>query len=182
MNTAVSRPSTPWFMLFSRLFLFAGIQAIFTVAFSIAGASNAWETAANWWPLVVTIANLLGVALLVRIFRAEGKRYWDIFCIERQHVKGDLLALLGITLLIAPVSYFPNILLGRWLFGDPSATLALFVRPLPFWAVYASLLLFPITQGLAEIATYFAFVTPRLETQGLRPWLAIILPALVLGL
>jgi hypothetical protein len=182
LNATVAKSPTPWIMLFSRLILFAGIQAIFAMLFSIGGVTHAWESAANWWPIVVSIANAICVALLIRMSRAEGKRYWDMFRIERKHVKGDLLTLLGITIIAAPLSILPNILLGGWLFGDSNATLDMFVRPLPLWVVYASIVLFPVTQGLAEIATYFGFVMPRLEAQGVRPWLAIALPALLLGL
>jgi hypothetical protein len=48
--------------------------------------------------------------------------------------------------------------------------------------VYASIVLFPLTQGLVEIPTYFSYIMPRLEAQGMRPWLAISLPAIMLGL
>jgi len=182
MNTAVPKSTTPWFMLFSRLILFAGIQILFALGFLLAGSTKAWDDSAAWWPISVTIANLVCVVLLVRIFRAEGKRYWELFHIERQHIKGDLLALLGLFIIAGPVSYFPNPLLSTALFGDPQAVLPLFMRPLPTWAAYASIFLFAITQGLAELATYFGFVMPRLEAQGMRPWLAITLPAMMLGL
>ena len=56
------------------------------------------------------------------------------------------------------------------------------VRSLPLWAAYASLVLFPLTQGMAELASYFAYSMPRLESRGMRPWLAITLPALALSL
>lgn len=178
--TATSR--TPWFMLFARVSLFAGVQALFALGFSWAGSSRAWESSASWWPLIVTIANVVCVAGLIRIFRGEGKRYRDIFRFRREHVKGDLLALLGIIIIAAPVAVLPNVLLGGWLFGDASATLELLVRPLPFWAVYALTLLFPVTQGLAEIATYFGYVMPRFASSGMRPSLVIGLCALMLGL
>lgn len=181
MDTAVPKSTTPWFMLFSRLLLFASIQAIFALAFYLAGSSNTWETSANWWPVVVVITNLMCVGLLVQIFQSKGKRYWDIFRFDRQHIKGDLLALLGITVLAAPVSVLPNIILGGWLFGDSNATLDLFVRPLPLWAVYAIIILFPLSQGMAEIATYFGYIMPSFKENGMRPWLAITLPALMLG-
>lgn len=169
-------------MLFSRLILFAGIQALFALGFYFAGSSHAWEASANWWPIIVPIANLVSVALLMRNLRKEGERYRDLFRFRREHVKGDLLALLGIMLIAAPVSVLPNMLLGGWLFGDANATLDLFVRPLPFWAVYALILLFPVTQGMSEIATYFGYVMPRFVLGGMRPWLAITLSALMLGL
>ena len=112
MNTAVSKSTNLWFMLFSRLLLFASIQAIFALVFYLAGSSNSWETSANWWPMVVVITNLVCAGLLVQIFQSKGKRYWDVFRFDRQHIKGDLLAFLGITVLAAPISILPNILLG----------------------------------------------------------------------
>lgn len=115
-------------------------------------------------------------------FRAEGKPYWDIFRIRKENILGDVLIVLGLFLIGGPLGYFPNPMLSEALFGDSQLVLPLLIRPLPFWAVYASMILFPITQGLAELPTYFGYVMPRLEYQGMRPWLAITVPALMLGL
>ena len=78
-----TKPFAPWLMLFSRLILFACVQAIFALGFYLAGSKNAWETSANWWPIIVAIANLVTVVILVRSFRDEGKRYLDIFRFDR---------------------------------------------------------------------------------------------------
>jgi len=179
-----SMPSnnTPWRMLFVRTALFLVTQAFFTFGFFLVGSSSAWEQGANWWPLTVALADLICLILLIRIFTAEGKRYWDLFCINRSTLLGDLLALIGLTILVATFSYFPNIWLGQALFGSSEATLDLIVRPLPVWAVYAAILLFPVGQGITELPTYFGYITPRLEAQGLNKWLAISFPALMLGL
>ena len=171
----------PWIMLFLRTLLFASIQALFALGYYLAGKAGAWDAGAAWWPFVVTIVNLICIALLVRLFRAEGKRFWDIYRIDREHLKQDLLALLGITILLGPVGFLPNIWLGRLLFDDPQISLDLLVRPLPMWAVIISLAAFPITQGIAELATYFSYVMPRFKASGMRPWLAVSLPALLLG-
>ena len=168
-------------MLFSRISLFIGIQALFALGFMLAGANSAWEKSANWWPLVVTIANFITLFLLVRLFRREGKNFWDIFRIQKKYIKSDLLVLAGTLVLLGPVSYLPNVGLGGLLFGDPQRTLDLIVRPLPFWAVYISIILFPLTQALAELATYFFYSMPRLEAQGLSRWLAVSLASLVLA-
>jgi hypothetical protein len=172
----------PWLMLFSRTALFFTVQALFAFAFYLSDSASAWEEGANWWPIAVAAANLVVLALLIRLFKAEGKRYWDIFRFERRHIKGDLLAVFGVTLLAAPVSYLPNVMLSTLLFGSPEATLDLFIRPLPLWAVYLSILVFPLTQGLTELPTYFGYVMPRFKAQGMQKWLAISLPALMLGL
>jgi hypothetical protein len=54
-------------------------------------------------------------------------------------------------------------------------------QPLPLWAIWAALVLFPVTQGLAEIPTYMAYVMPRLEARTGWRWLAVVLPAFFLG-
>jgi hypothetical protein len=179
--TTQSSSRWPWLMLVSRISLFIGVQALFALGFLLASSSNAWENSANWWPFVVTITNFICVALLVRLFKQEGKYFWDIFRIQKEHVKSDLLALLGILVILGPVSYLPNVWLGGLLFGDPQRTLDLLVRPLPLWAVYASILLFPVSQGLAELATYFAYVMPKLESQGMHRWLAVSVTSLFLA-
>jgi hypothetical protein len=182
MIDASTKPSTPWLILFSRLVLFVSVQAFFALGFLLTGSTSAWETGANWWPFVVTIANLICVVLLIRCFRSEGRRYWDIFRIRKEIILGDVLIVLGLFLIGGPLGYFPNPLLSKMLFGDPQLVLPMMIRSLPWWAVYASIILFPITQGFAELPTYFGYVMPRLEAQGLRKWLAITLPSLMLGL
>lgn len=182
MDTNISKKSTTWIMLFSRLALFAGIQTIIALGFFLAGSTHAWESSANWWPISVTLANLMCVVLMIRLFRSEGKRYWDLFQIQRKNFLGDILITLGLFIIGGPIGYFPNPMLSKLLFGDSQLVLPFLIRPLPLWVVYASLVMFPITQGLAEIATYFGFVMPRLESNGIKKWLAISLPAIMLGL
>ncbi len=142
---------TPWLMLIARPALFLATQAIFALGFSLTGSQRAWEEGANWWLLSVALADLACLFLLVRIFKAEGKSYWDIFRINRKTIKGDLLALVLMTAIVAPFATLPNIWLGQALFGNPEATLELIVRPLPLWAVYLAILSFSIAQGFTEL-------------------------------
>jgi hypothetical protein len=171
----------PWAMLLARSVLFVVLQALFALGFYLAGSASAWDAGAAWWPLVVTLANLLCIVALIRLYQAEGKRYWDIFRLERRHLLGDVLLLVGVLVIGGPLAYFPNVLLAGWLFDDPQTVLTLFVRPLPLWAAWVGIVIFPVTQGLAEIATYMAYVMPRTEAQGLRPWQAVLLSGLFLG-
>lgn len=69
---------------------------------------------------------------------SQRRRYWAIFRIQRAHIKSDFIALVWLLILIAPVSYLPNILLANALFGDVQQALALLVRPLPGWAAVAA--------------------------------------------
>ncbi|MCE7984525.1 MAG: hypothetical protein DYG89_25405 [Caldilinea sp. CFX5] len=172
----------PWLLLFGRTFLALGIQALFAFGFYLGGAPQAWEVGAAWWPLGVTLVNLICLAAMVLLVRNEGGNYWTIFRIQRGPMKSDLMALAVILLITGPVSYLPNILLGNALFGDVQQTLTLLVRPLPMWAAVVGVLFFPITQGLVELPLYFRYVLPRLQRQGVYAGLAVALSALMLGL
>jgi len=181
--TSQSSPSPwPWLVLVSRLGFFVIIQALFALGFWLAGSTTAWDNSANWWPIVVTFSNVLSIALMSRLLQGEGQRYRDLFRIHKGNTLRDSLTVLGLFLIGGPLSYFPNPLLSKALWGDAQAVLPMLVRPLPLWAAYTALILFPLTQGLAELASYFGYSMPRLKSQGVRPWLAVSLPALVLGL
>ncbi|MRS03218.1 hypothetical protein EG832_08350, partial [bacterium] len=155
-----------WVMLPIRLILFAGLQALLALAFFLVGKTNAWDLSTNWWPLVVFFANMVCLFLLIRFYKAEGDRFWNIFKFQRDTVGKDLLALLGFLIVAGPIGFLPNIMLGNLLFGDMSIATEMFLRPLPMWAVIASILLFPATQGLVEIPTYMMYVMPRIEKGG----------------
>lgn len=86
--------------------------------------------------------------------------------------------MVGFLLVGGALGFLPNILEARWLFGDLQIALVMMMRPLPAWVAIAGFLTFPLLQGLAEIPTYMLDVQPRLERQGLRPWLATALTAI----
>ncbi len=128
-------------MLPARMLLFIAFQALFAAGYLLAGSSAAWESAANWWPITVTLANLACIALLIWLYKGEGKRYWDIFRIQRSSIKSDLLVMLGTVILFGPVAYLPNTLIAAQLFGDAATPMEMFIRPLPIWAVLISLVI-----------------------------------------
>ncbi len=171
----------PWLMLFSRSFLFLTFQAIIALVFLALNNRAAWDASAAWWPLGVMLTNFVCLGLLTRLYQKEGKSFWDIFQIERQHLKSDLLVMLIILVLSGPIALLPNILSASWLFGNQQAALDLLVRPLPAWAALVTLALFPVTQGVVEIPTYMLYVRPRLEMNGVHPWLAVLLVGLMLS-
>ena len=89
--------------------------------------------------------------------------------------------MLGFMLIAGPLGYLPNISSAQWLFGDPQIALDMLVRPLPAWAAIASFAFFPLLQGLVEIPTYMLYALPRIEAQGVRPWLAVALVSFFLS-
>ncbi|HVN53682.1 MAG TPA: hypothetical protein VMT46_05075 [Anaerolineaceae bacterium] len=182
-NLSATSSRTPWLMFFSRITLFLVFQVLFTLGFYLVGSRNAWEAGAAIWPLGVFIVNLIITAILVRLYKAEGKNYWDIYRIRSVDIKKDLLVLLGFLFIAGPAGFFPNILLSTWLFGDPQISLNLIMRPLPLWFVIAfCVVLFPLTQGLAELPTYFCYSMPRIQAQGFPRWMGVALAALMLSL
>lgn len=137
--------------------------------------------AAAWWPVTAVLANLVCIWLLHSLYRQEGARYLDIFRIQRQTIKKDLLILLGALLLTGPIAFLPNILTATWLFGAQEVALEMFLQPIPVWGIVLAAILFPITIALSELPTYFVYCMPRLEAQTGRCWLAVLLPSLFLA-
>jgi len=170
-----------WIMLPIRLILFAGLQALLALIFFLFAKPNAWDASTNWWPVIVFLANMVCLFLLIRFYKAEGDRFWNIFKFNKGSIGKDLLALLGFLIVAGPIGFLPNILLGNLLFGNVSVATELFLRPLPIWAVITSILLFPLSQGMVEIPTYMMYVMPRIEKGGLPRWAAILLPTLFLA-
>lgn len=168
-------------MLVMRSLLFLAFQTLIALVFLLIGWTDAWRDSAAWWMIAVALTDLVCLALLIYLYQQEGKRFWNVFRLERQFVKQDLLFLLGFLAIAGPAGYLPNILSAQWLFGDQQTALDMLVRPLPAWAAIIGFVSFPSLQGLVEIPTYMLYVMPRLETQGVRPWLAVLLTSFFLS-
>lgn len=182
ITTTVRQNRWPWLMLPARLVLFAFWQLVFALLLVLLGTADTWVAAAAWWPVTAVLANLVCIWLLVSLYRQEGTRFWDVFRIQRQTIKKDLLILLGTLILAGPIAFLPNMLTATWLFGTQEVALDMFLEPLPAWGIVLAAVLFPITIALSELPTYFAYCMPRLETQTGRRWLAVLLPSLFLAI
>lgn len=172
----------PFLMTILRVFLFPAFQAVFALVYWLSGAEHPWQQSIPWWPLGAALTNLLGLYLLVRLFRAEGLRYRDLLRIDRQHLGTDLLVMLGALFITGPIAWFPNIWLATALFGDPQVPAEMMFRALPLWAAAASFVLFPVTQGLVELPTYFGYAAPRLAVQWKSTWGAVLFTGFFLGI
>ncbi|MFZ6030653.1 MAG: hypothetical protein ACOYYS_23345 [Chloroflexota bacterium] len=172
--------SAPWFMLFSRSFLFVIAQALIALFLALAGINPAWQEAARWWIFFPVFANLVSIALLVFAFRSEGKRYLDILRFSRTTWKTDLLWFFGSGLIGMPIAAAPMNFLAAVIFGDPMIPIQMIFHPLPTWALVVGLL-FPLTIAFAELPTYFGYIMPRLFN-GKSPWLAYLVTSCFLAL
>jgi hypothetical protein len=153
-------------MLVSRLVLFGLFQALIALVYLSIGAAQPWRESTAWWPLTAVLTNLVVLYLLHRLAKAEGlSGLGSLYYGWRRPIKRELLIAVGLFILAGPLSMGPQSLLGQWIFGDPNGSFEIMFRPLPLWAAYPLMILFPLTIALAELPTYYAYVMPRLEAQ-----------------
>ena len=155
----------PWLMLISRSILFLLAQGLIALAVLASGARPVWNEAGRWWPFMAIFANLGSLFLLVRLYKAEGKNFWESLRFSRQTWKTDLLWLLGFSVIGLPLAALPREPLGTAIFGDPMISTRMLFQPLPDWAVVVSFL-FPLTIWFSELPTYFGYCMPRLFAGG----------------
>ena len=173
---------SPWIVLGGRTFLFITFQAFIALLSLVFQIQQAWLAGSAWWTLSVTLTNVVCLLSLVRFFKADNRKYKDLFRFERQSLKQDLLVFAGSFLLIIPISMIPNLLLANMLFGSIKTPMEMFLLPLPNWAIYSvALVLFPVTQGLVELAFYFLYCMPKIKGKTNNAMLAYCSCCLVLG-
>ena len=181
----VSRPVTttmshPWLMLISRSVLFLIFQALIALILAAAGNPSAWNESARWWTFISFLANFASLYLLVRLFNAEGKRFFDILRFSRQTWKTDLLWFVGFSIIGLPIAAAPREPLAAAIFGDATIATNMLFLPLPAWAFVLSFL-FPLTIWFAELPTYFGYCMPRLEAQLKNGWVAWLIASFFLA-
>lgn len=176
-------PSTwiPWVALFFRLGAFALFQSFVALGFLLAKNENPWQMSLAWWPFTVILTNLLCILFLIKKAQYENTSFFTQFRFHKATMKQDLLAMIGIFVITIFLVMGPNIGLAVLLFQDPQAGLKMMDYPLPLWATIISFIFLPTTQMFAEIPTYFTYISPALQKQNLKPWLAIGLAALFLS-
>jgi hypothetical protein len=153
---------------------------LIVLVLTLTGTRSSWDESARWWTFIAFLANFVSIYLLVRVFKAEGKRYLDAIRFSRATVKTDLLWFFGSSFLTLPIAALPMNFLGSAIFGDPLIPSLMLFRSLPAWAFVLSFL-FPLTIAFAELPTYFGYVMPRLESQLRNGWLAWLVASLALA-
>jgi hypothetical protein len=179
-RSAAPTASYPWLMLISRSVLFLIFQALIALVLAATSTGSAWSESARWWTFMAFLANFVSLYLLVRVFKAEGKRYWDILRFSRETWKTDLLWLFGFSIIGIPIAAVVKDPLAVAIFGDAMTPTNMLFRPLPTWAFVLSFL-FPLTIWFAELPTYFGYVMPRLEAQLRNGWIAWIIASFFLA-
>jgi hypothetical protein len=171
---------TPKFRIFSVLLS----RSLFFVIFQtiIAISLNSWQNSEKYWMLVATLSNIVSIIILVQLFKSEGKKYLDLFRFNKSLWKKDLSLFIVLALLMIPIAIVPNYFLSKWFWSDPGYPVSILFQALPAFLMYFLLIAFPITITLAELATYFGYILPRLEKVVQNKWLAVLLPVIFLSL
>jgi hypothetical protein len=177
-----ARPTAwAWGLLASRTAAFLVAQAAIAAALAASGAPEPWWSSAAWWPVAATLANVFGLALLAWRLRVEGVRWRDVLWPATSSWRRDGLTALALLPLVAAAAVLPPILIAQALWGDPTVGQNLLLAPLPGWAAWTALLLFPVTTAAVELPTYGGYVLPRLRAAGLPAISAVAIVGLVLG-
>ena len=180
ISSSATTISHPWLMLISRSVLFLIFQALIALIFAVAGTTSAWDESARWWTFMAFLANFASIYLLVRLFNAEGKRYFEVFRFSRATWKADLLWFIGFSIIAMPIVAAPREPLAIAIFGDAMTATNMLFRPLPTWAFVLSFL-FPLTIAFSKLPTYFGYCMPRLEAQLKNSWVAWLIASFFLA-
>lgn len=153
-----------WLLLPSRLVLFAFFQLVIGLALWAEAGRFDFQGAGIYWAFSALGGNILTILILRSVYRSEGLSFLDLYKFSRGTIARDLLVTVGLFVLIAPITYFPNVLLAGVLFADPTSTVPIMFATLPKAAAYVALL-FPLTIGFAELPLYMGYLMPRVSAQ-----------------
>src|SRR5690242_12193192 len=100
--------SHPWLMLISRPLLFLAFQLLITLIIALTGTTSAWDESTRWWTFIAFLANFVSIYLLVRLFHAEGKRYFEVIRFSNATWKADLIWFILASIVAMPIMAAPR--------------------------------------------------------------------------
>ena len=162
--------------LVSRTVLFLIFQFGAMLVFLLTGSQTSQTASAALWPFAAVFSSIVSFILIFVFMKKENRSIFSLYRFDKTSVLKDILIILGSFLVIGPIGFFPNLLLGNLLFGDYQVTAPMMFQPLPYWVALTGLILFPLTVGLTEVPVYYGYVMPRLMKKT-RPAAGLILTA-----
>lgn len=169
-----------WFVLIMRTVFFLVFGLVFIAIFNGLGSVDAMKEAEKWWPFQAIFANIASFLVLKTLLKKEGKSYNSIMQFKKGKTGKDF----GKGLLYLLIS-FPFAALGLYggsylLLGDIQPPTNM-MQAIPAGAAIIAVIVFPLSNALVELPTYFGYAFPRIEKKwGLA--LAMVLPALFLSI
>ena len=156
----------PWLLpVRSVLFLL-----IFVIGAAVTG--KAVEDITNWWTVVVTVVNVITIALLVITAKRSGVTYKELINYKRgvTRVRGVIGMIVIVFLLGMGCMYLTAFLLYGTVMPEPAVKMA---APIPAVLAVINFLLFPLTVPFAEDGLYLGYGVNRIRNDKL----AVIIPA-----
>jgi hypothetical protein len=172
--------ATPYLMLVSRPILFLLVQISFALVFFFSGDSAPWISASKYWILFPVFTNIVSIALLRQLYKAEGKSYIQRFSFKKDKWYVDLIITIGVFAIAFPLAMLPNTFLAQAIFKSQEITANLLFQKIPLWAVIVGFL-WPLTHPFAELPTYFDYCMNRLTIDMKSEWKAYALSSLALA-
>jgi len=166
----------------ARVAIALSAQMIVALLLVAKGSPSAWRWAAGWWVAWLVPVNIATLIVLVRVQRAAGARFADLFAPPARPPRRDLPWYLLALAASVPLGILPNLWLGRLLWGSAFAGVTPSFAALPLWLVGVLTALVPVTQGLTEPALYLGYVLPRVRRLAGRPGRGIAVTAAAMSL
>ena len=167
------------FSLIIRTLSFICFAIIFASYFSMLGAENPWDEVVNWWVYQAIFASIITLPILLWLLRREKIQYLKFIGFEKKRLLKDIgLALLYGVLgaIVGGIGIFGT---AYFIFGGlPPETL---FQPLPLWAVFIALLVFPLSIAAVEAPLYIGYALPRLQVLLKRKWSAVLVASFALS-
>lgn len=162
----------PLIMVFARLVLAIIAQALVAGLFALRGHPTPWQAAAPWWVVYGTLIDIGCLAALWWLARREGLRLVDLINFQRDRLGRDLIVGLGFVVVYFALFFAGGMIFGPVFYGGQGP---LPYGPLPLWGALFSVIVWPVTWGLAEQLTYNGYALPRIEALSGRSWLAVLI-------
>ena len=172
----MSKYSASLLLLPSRMIMFLVFQGL------IALLIGSFPESQHYWLLSASATNLVSILILITLLKQEGIRFLGLFRFKRETWKSDLVRFLLLTLVCGPVVFLPNHFLSIWIFGDVSIPFNMMFQPMKLPLLIMITVIFPVTIAFAELATYFAYIMPRLKLQLKHGWMSVALPVVFLAI
>jgi hypothetical protein len=169
----------PLLVTSSRTVFLIAAQALVAGIFVLIGNPSPWRSAAPWWSVYGTLADLGCLALMMHFTRKEGLSLRDL--IGRINWRWDFLlaaAFLVIIFACFTVAARPSTLIA---YGPHPPDLyhlypgMVTARQLPVWAIVYSCSIFLMIWSPTEELTYQGYALPRLHALSRRRWVAVLL-------
>ena len=142
---------TPW----SRLALAVGVRPGLIIA--IGAVLVAMGHSLLWMNVVIIMVDVVTLALVHRLLRAEGRGLSDLLRFRGADIGWGLLCGLIVMIAWMPASFIGNLIAYQ---GAPPASS---YPSVPLWLGLLSVTIMPVTIGLAEEALYRGYLQPRLQ-------------------